>query len=320
MKKVTNGIISKRKVAIIGGGFVGSSIAYALSIRGFAREIVLIDIAKEKIEGEAKDIQHGISSMGGSFVYAGDYADIADSELIIITAGRGRRPGETRLDLIKDNIVILENIVENIKKYYVNSTIMLVANPVDILVQKCAELMGLENGKVFGTGCFLDTSRLISVLANYTGLRNEVIKVDIIGEHGDTQLPVWSKATIAGVPIDEYCADIGLEWNETIKKEMEENVKTMGAQIISAKGKTHYGIATCVCYLADAILSQRPTICSVASPFHGEYGIKGVALSVPSIVGVNGVEARLETKFTDEELARLQASAKALKDLLDTLD
>ena len=320
MKKVTQIINSKRKVAIIGGGFVGSSIAYALSIRNFAREIVLIDIAQEKIEGEAKDIQHGIPSMGGSFVYAGGYEDIGDADLIVITAGRNRKPGETRLELVNDNIVILRNIVDNIKKYYKNSTILIVANPVDILVQKCAEMMGLENGKVFGTGCILDTSRLISVLSDYTELSNEAIKVNMCGEHGDTMLAIWSNATIAGVPIDDYCASVGLEWNDEIKKDIEQNVKTMGAQIIKAKGKTHYGIATCVCYLADAILNQKQIIASVSSPLHGEYGFEGVSLSVPSIVGRNGVEKVLVEKFSDEENAKLRASAKALKDMLATIN
>ena len=304
--------IDNRKVAIIGAGFVGASIAYALTIRDLASEIVLIDIEQEKAMGEALDIQHGIAYMGTSSVRSGDYSDCKNCDLIIITAGRNRRIGEDRLDMIADNIGTMRNVVDEISKYYTHSAIMVVSNPVDVLTYKCAEWMGLPNGKVFGTGCVLDTSRLVRSIANYTNLNTEVIKCNIVGEHGTTQFPVWSRLSIAGVPMDEYCENVGLPWGDAQKDDLYNQVLNMGATIIKAKGKTHYGIATCVCSLADAVLNQRLTIAPVTSTLQGEYGIEDVALSLPSIVGVNGVEHRLEERWTEEERRKLDVSAQRL--------
>ena len=311
--------IDNRKVAIIGAGFVGSSIAYALTIRNLAREIVLIDIDEERAKGEALDIQHGISYMGASSVRTGTYEDCANCDLIIITAGRSRRNGETRLDMIADNIGIMRNTVTEIKKYYTHGVILVVSNPVDILTQKAVEWMGLTEGKVFGTGCILDTSRLIRRIADYTKINIEAIKCHVVGEHGDTQFPVWSKLAIAGIPMQEYCDNVGLEWGDRQREKLYTDVRAMGATIIAAKGRTHYGIATCVCSLADAILDQRLTIAPITSPLHGEYGIHDVSISIPSIIGVNGVEHHLEEKWTDEEVRRLRYSADKMKETLKQL-
>lgn len=308
-----------RKVAIIGAGAVGSSIAYALTIRNLASEIILIDVDKKRATGEAMDIQHGIPYMGISSVRAGDYQDCADCDLIIITAGRARKTGETRLDMIADNIGIIKNVVDDIKKYYTHGVVLVVSNPVDILTHKVAEWMNLPNGKVFGTGCILDTSRLIRCIADYIGINTESIKCNIVGEHGDTQFPVWSRLSIAGLSIEEYCENVGLEWGDKQKEELYRQVRNMGASIIENKGRTHYGIATCVCSLADAILNQRPTIAPVSSPLEGEYGIEGVSISVPSIVSVNGVEHRMVEHWTDEELNLLQVSAEKMINSLKIL-
>lgn len=312
--------IDNRKVAIIGAGFVGASIAYALTIRDLASEIVLIDIDQKKANGEALDIQHGIPYMGTSSVHAGGYEDCKNCDLIIITAGRNRRVGEERLDMIEDNIGIMKDVVDGIKKYYTHGAIMVVSNPVDILTYKCDEWMGLPNGRVFGTGCILDTSRLVRSIANYTNLNIEAIKCNIVGEHGSSQFPVWSRLSIAGLPMWEYCENVGLAWDKEQKERIYNEVKDMGAEIIRDKGKTHYGIATCVCSLADAVLNQRLTIAPVTSPLQGEYGIEGVALSLPSIVGVNGVEHRLEEKWLKEERIKLQNSADILRKTLDSLE
>lgn len=313
-------LFGTKKVAVIGVGFVGSSIAYAISIRNIAKEIVLIDIDKNKVEGEALDIAHGISYMGTANVYAGDYSDCADCDLIIITAGRNRRPGETRINLINDNIAILKNVVDQIKAHYTRGSILLVANPVDILTYKTAEWMGLPNGKVFGSGCLLDTSRLIASLSKYLSVSTENIKGDIIGEHGDTQIPAWSHFTVGGIPLDQYCKENNIVWNDDVKKEFGTTVAKMGATIIGSKGKTHYGIATSVCAIADAVLTQRPMVASVSSTFTGEYGIENASLSVPSIIGVNGVERRLIESYSETEIAQLHESAKAMIDVINTVE
>lgn len=311
--------INNRKVAIIGAGSVGSSIAYALTIRNLANEIILIDVNDKRARGEAMDIQHGIPYMGTSSVRAGNYSDCRNCDLIIITAGRARRPGETRLDMIADNIGIMKDVVDNIKPYYTHSVIMVVSNPVDIMTYMIDKWMGLPNGVVFGTGCILDTSRLIRCIADYTNLNTEAIKCSIVGEHGDSQFPVWSRLAIAGLTMEEYCENVGLEWNDQRKEFLHEQVRRMGADIIDAKGRTHYGIATCVCSLADAVLSQRPTIAPVSSPLQGEYGISGVSLSIPSIVSVRGVENRLEERWSSSEIRMLNNSAERLSEKLAAL-
>lgn len=176
----------------------------------------MIDKTKEKAAGEALNIRHGIPSMGTADLYAGDYSDCADCDLIIITAGRNRKPGESRLDMVNDNIAIMRDVVEFIKKYYTRGAILIISNPVDILTYKVDEWMGLPNGIVFGMGCLLDTSRFIRSVADYVGLSTGAVNGYLIGEHGDRQVPVWSKITVGGIPIDEYCVNVGLKWDSNM--------------------------------------------------------------------------------------------------------
>ena len=298
----------KRKVA---------SIAYALTVRSIAREIVLIDRDASVAQGEALDIRHGMPFMGTSQVYAGSYADCASCDLIIICAGRNRRPGETRRDLVDQNVGIMNSVIDALKPHYTHGAILVVANPVDILTKVASDRMGLPNGRVFGSGCILDTSRLTACIADYLALSTDTVKAMILGEHG--QFPAWSRAAIAGVPIAEYCESAGLAWGEEQRRAIEERVRTMGAAIIRDKGRTHYGIASCVCYLADAVLNQRQIIVPVSSPLTGEYGVEGVSLSVPSIVGVNGVERRLDERWSEEEYRRFRTAAQHMKDCLEGL-
>ena len=301
MLKRTGYTLGNRKVAIVGAGYVGSSIAYALALRDVAREIVLIDINFEKTDGEAKDIRHGLPAMGTSDLYAGEYSDCADCDLIIITAGRGRRPGETRLDLTNENVKIMRAVIDEIKKYYTRGVILIISNPVDILTYKVSEWMELPNGLVFGSGCILDSSRFVRSIADYIELSTGVINGYVVGEHGDCQVPVWSHVSVGGIPIDEYCSDMKITWNDEVKKQITEQTRIMGSQIIAAKGRTHYGIATCVCQLADAIINQRPTISCVSSVLMGEHGCREVALSVPSVVGPAGVQQRIREKCAPDE-------------------
>ncbi len=299
MKK--NLTLGNRKVAIIGAGYVGSSIAYALALKDVAREIVMIDINHDKTDGEAKDIRHGLPGIGTADLYAGDYSDCEDCDLIIITAGRGRKPGESRLDLTNENVKIMKSVIESIQKYYTRGVLLIISNPVDVLTYKAAEWMGLPNGMVFGSGCILDSSRFVRCVADYIGLSTGVINGYVVGEHGDSQVPVWSHVTVGGIPIAEYCENVGLEWSESVRTSIAEKTKIMGSEIIAEKGRTHYGIATCVCQLADAIINMRPTIASVSSVLLGEHGCRDVALSVPSVVGPAGVQQRIREKWAPEE-------------------
>lgn len=312
--------VGNRKVAIIGAGFVGSSIAYALALRDIAREIVLIDINKEKAVGEASDIRHGIPSMGTADLYAGDYSDCMDCDLIIITAGRNRKVGESRLDMTNENVKILKNVIQSIQKYYTRGVILLISNPVDILTYKASEWMNLPNGTVFGSGCILDTSRFIRTVADYVNLSTGVINGYLVGEHGDSQVPVWSRVTVGGIPIDEYCYEMQLPWTDEVRNEIARKTRIMGSEIIQAKGKTHYGIATCVCHLADAIINQRPTIVSVSSTLLGEHGVRDISLSVPSVVGPTGVQQRIREKWAPEEYRGFFDAVENIRSILKNLD
>jgi L-lactate dehydrogenase len=311
--------LGNRKVAIVGAGYVGSSIAYALALRDVAREIVLIDINQDKTDGEAKDIRHGMPAMGTADLYAGDYPDCADCDIIIITAGRGRKPGESRLDLTNDNVGIMRSVIDSIRRYYTRGVILIISNPVDILTYKAAEWMNLPNGMVFGSGCILDSSRFVRSIADYIELSTGVINGYVVGEHGDGQVPIWSRVTVGGIPIDEFCAESKIAWNEEIKSRITQQTKEMGSQIIAAKGRTHYGIATCVCQLADAVINQRPTIVSVSSVLMGEHGCRGVALSVPSVVGPAGVQLRIREKWAPEEYRGFFDAVEKIRDTLKSI-
>lgn len=301
------------KIAIIGVGYVGASICYALMLKTLAREIVLIDSNPQKAKGEAMDIAHGIPYMGNSKVYTGDYADCCDCDMIIITAGRNRKPGQERTDLVDENTTILHQISLDIKKYYNGGVILVVSNPVDIMTYKVAQWMGLPNGMVFGTGCILDTSRLIRQLAEYVEISIDNIQATVIGEHGVRQCPIWSRVTVANIPIDEYCKTSGIEWDELVRQKILMNIQTMGAEIIKRKERTHYGISTCVAYLVDAVMNDRKIVASVSSVLQGEYGIYDVSLSVPSVIGKNGIEKHLTEKWEQNDIDFLINCSEQMK-------
>ena len=225
-------------------------------------------------------------------------------------------PNETRLDLAIDNVKISYFIANEIKKYYTKGIILIVTNPVDIITYKFTEWLELPAGIVFGTGCILDSSRMTNIIADYVGLRSDIVTANVIGEHGERQITLWSKVLIAGVPIAEYCEMTSLDFNTEKKKEIEEQVIKMGTSIIKGKGRTHYGIATCVCYIADAILNRRPTIASLCSTINGEYGVNDVALSLLSVVGANGIERIITDKLSDSEYIKLKETETYLKEYL----
>ena len=311
--------VGNRKVAIVGVGYVGASIAYALALRDVAREIVMIDINHEKTDGEAKDIRHGLPAMGTADLYAGDYSDCADCDLIIITAGRGRKPGESRLDLTNENTKIMRSVIESIQRYYTRGVILIISNPVDIMTYKAAEWMGLPNGMVFGSGCILDSSRFVRTVADYIELSTGVISGYVVGEHGDSQVPVWSHVTIGGIPIDEFCNESKIAWNDEIRNRIAQQTRVMGSEIITEKGRTHYGIATCVCQLANAVINQRPTIASVSSVLMGEHGCRDVALSVPSVIGPAGVQQRIREKWAPEEYRGFFDAVEKVRETLNKI-
>ena len=197
---------------------------------------------------------------------------------------------------------------------------MIVSNPVDVLTQKASEWMGLPDGMVFGTGCHLDTSRFVRAVADYLQLSTGVVNGYLVGEHGDSQVPVWSKLTIGGIPVEEYCSEMRIPWNEEVREQITARTRKMGAEIINAKGRTHYGIATCVCQIADAIINQRPTIISVSSPLMGEHGVRGVSLSVPSVIGPEGVRQRIREKWAPEEYRGFFDAVEKIRSIVSEIE
>lgn len=282
-------------------------------------KIVLIDNEKSITDAEMLDIRRGISYMGTCKIISGDYTDIKDSDLIVITAGRNSKPNESRLDFAQDNTRIEHGIAQEIRKYYNTGVVLVVANPVDILATKYTEWLGLQKGKIFGTGCILDSSRFTNVLADYLNINSEVINAQIMGEHDNSQIAMCSKVTVAGMPIDEYTKSLGLKFDKDLKREIEQKVKDMGSTIIKGKGKTHYGIVTCVFYIADAILNKRATIASVSSVLDGEYGIKNVAMFVPSIITSEGIERTLADYLSNSEYKEMRKSYEVLEKTLESL-
>ena len=306
-----------KKVAIIGMGYVGAGIAYALMIKDIAREIVFIDTRCEAVNAEMLDIRHGMHNMGSAKIINGDYKDIADCDLIIITAGRNRRPGESRLDLIDDNIKIADSVLSELKKYYNQGVILVVSNPVDIITYYITKQLNLPKGRVFGTGCLLDSSRLTNAISDYVDLGAEFISATVIGEHGANQIPLWSRVEVAQMPIDKFCAEMDIEFGDDIKNQIDNKVKNMGAEIIAGKGKTYYGISTCVCYIADAILNKRSVTASVTSVWSGEYGLNNVAMSLPCLIDYNGIKHVLPIELSSSELEKLLETNKKLSAIIE---
>jgi len=285
-------------------------------MKELAHEIILIDVQREKAEAEVLDIRHGIPFMGSAVIRVGEYSDISKANLIIVTAGRNRRPGESRLDLAADNVNTANDVSKLIEKNYTSGVVLVVTNPNDVVTYKMSERLGLPPGTVFGTGCMLDESRLVNVIADYVGLKQDIISAQVIGEHGDSKVPLWSKTSIAGIHIREYCNAMNLAFDSETRIMMEQKVLEMGSTIIRGKQRTHYGISTCVCYIADAILNRRATISCVTSALNNEYGISDVALSLPTIIDHMGATKRMEEYITDFELERLKKSAQIIKDVL----
>lgn len=310
--------VDSRKVAVIGCGFVGSSIAFALMQSGLFSEMVLIDVDMKKAEGEALDIGHGISFARPMRIWAGVYEDIADAALVIITAGANQKPGETRLDLVHKNINILKSIMPEVTKHNKTGIILMVANPVDILTYAALKISGLPENRVIGSGTVLDTARLKYEMGELLEVDSRGVHAYIVGEHGDSEIAAWSSANISGVPLKDFCrirSDIDSSMITEATKEIAERVKNSAYEIIERKQATYYGIAMAVKRICEAIIRDEKSVLPISSMMHGEYGLADVVLSMPAIVGENGVEHVVPVSLDEEEQKRLWNSAQVLKEI-----
>lgn len=309
----------KKKVTIIGAGSVGATTAFALLARNEASEVVLIDINTEKALGEALDIKQATPFIDNCDIYAGSYRDAVDSDVVVITSGVGRKPGQTRLELVQTNVGIIQKISTEIVKYAPNAIYILVANPVDVLTYAFLKHTGLPQNQVLGTGTVLDTIRLRTRLAEIYNVNKQQVHANILGEHGDTSFVAWSTATIAGIPVDEYNASIATPYNiptEYKREDVENYVRKSGGKIISRKGCTVYGIGMSTTHIIKALSGSAETAMTVSSLHDGEYGISDVCLSSLSLVDSTGVRSIITQKLTDDELQKLYASAQALKEVI----
>jgi L-lactate dehydrogenase len=311
----------KPKIAIIGAGKVGSTFAFSLMISGLAREIVLVDKNELLANGECMDLNHGLSLAHPTKIYAAGFEGCEDADIVVITAGASQKPGQSRTDLVQDNVTIFKNIIPSISKYAGNAILLIVTNPVDILTYVTLKISGLPPNRVIGTGTVLDTARLKYMISEYCTLDPSNIHAYIIGEHGDTELPVWSNATIAGMDIEKYCSVYANQDNAKNElSEIFEKVKNSAYQIIKAKGATNYSIALALVKITQSIVRNENSILPVSTLINDYYGISGVCISVPSQVNINGVGQYLKLELSGREQELFMHSANTLKDIIKTID
>ncbi len=319
--------MKNKKVAIVGAGFVGASIAFSMMLDNTADEIVLIDIDSNKARGEADDIAHGVEGIANTAVYAGDYSECRDSSLIIITAGRGRQPGESRLDLAAENMKIIHSVTDSLGRYYNGCPVLMISNPVDILTASAEHWLGQPGGVVFGSGCILDSSRFRRCIARAAFPGDHKSQSDcsrninafVIGEHGDAQIPLWSSVTISGKSPAEYCAEHDIIWNDDVRQSIYTETKNMGASIIKAKGRTNYGIAVCASRIARAVLNDEHFSASVSSTLCSVTDNIRPSLSLPSVIGGKGIISKAPVSLNTAEKERFEKSAAELTDMLKKL-
>ncbi|KPB05242.1 L-lactate dehydrogenase [Bacillus sp. CHD6a] len=305
------------RVALIGTGFVGSSYAFALLNQGVTEELVLIDLNKEKSEGDAMDLNHGIAfAPTPTKIWYGDYKDCQDADIVVICAGANQKPGETRLDLVEKNTKIFKSIVEAVMGNGFDGIFLVATNPVDILTYATWKFSGLPKERVIGSGTILDTARFRYVLGDYFQVDARNVHACIIGEHGDTELPVWSKADIGGKPILELMAKQE-KYKENDLNELFVSVRDAAYQIIEKKGATYYGIAMGLVRLTKAILQNENSILTVSAYLDGEYQSEDIYIGVPAIVNRNGIREILELDLTEKETEQFQHSVQVLSEIKD---
>lgn len=304
------------KVGLVGTGMVGASFAYALMQRGLANELVLVDLDSARAEGEAMDLNHGMPFVRPMRMYAGTYEDLAGAEVVVITAGANQRPGETRLDLLQRNASVFRDIIPRLVAAAPESIIVIATNPVDILTTISAEIAGLAPGRVIGSGTILDTARFRYMLGDYYRVDPRSVHAYIVGEHGDSELALWSLANIAGVRLHDFVGANGRGYDPAALQGIFEQTRTAAYEIIKRKKATYYAIGLGLLAIVEAILRDQHTVLTVCSPIQGQYGVEEIAISLPTIVGRGGIEEVLNLPISAEERAAFQSSAQILKERL----
>lgn len=314
------GFLRGAKVAIIGTGFVGSTTAYTLMLGGYVSELLLIDINKEKALGEVMDLNHGMPFARPLKIYSGDYSDCVGFDIIIISAGASQKPGETRLDLVYKNTEIFKQIIKNVTRYNTDCILLVVTNPVDVLTYVTYKISGFPANRVIGSGTVLDTARLKYLIGHHTGIDSRDVHAYIVGEHGDTEVAVWSATRIAGMPMDEYCEKCQGCEEMTSRNEIFNSVRNAAYEIIDRKGATYYAVALAVKRIVEAIVRDENSILTVSSLMDGQYGLSDICLSVPTVVGQSGIVRVIDMSMDERELRLLKKSAETLKKIITSLN
>ena len=312
-----------KKITILGAGNVGATVAYTLTLMGMASEIVLIDINEDKARGEAMDIIQGTAFSATANIHAGGFASAAGSDIVVVTVGLARRPGQTRIDLAQANIDVVKQVVPEIVKYAPDAVYVVVSNPVDILTYAIVKISGLPAHQVIGSGTTLDSARLRSRLAEHVGLNIKNVHAYVFGEHGDSSVIPWSLVTIGGMEMEKYCTSICAKHNQCGKcelKDIEQDVRTAGAQVIGLKGATYYAIGMSVARICECILRDTDSVLTVSGLIHDAYGLNDVCLSLPFVVGGHGIKRVLTPPLLSGELEELRKSGDILKEIINSLD
>ena len=309
--------VNLRKAAIIGCGFVGAASAFALMQSGLFSELVLLDANQRKAEGEALDISHGLPFARPMDIHAGTYDEMADAAVVIVTAGANQKPGETRIDLVKKNAAIFKSIMAEIRPRNYKGILLVVANPVDILTQTALQYSGLPESRVMGSGTVLDTARLKYLLGEHLRVDSRSVHAFIIGEHGDSEIAVWSSANVSGIPIHDFCEMRGYFNHREAMQRIASGVKNSAYEIIEKKQAIYYGVAMAVRRICEAIIRDEKSILPVSGMLHGQFGVDGVALSMPAIVGKDGIEGHVPIQLNDAETQALRQSADKLRSIVE---
>ncbi|WP_066894519.1 L-lactate dehydrogenase [Clostridium nigeriense] len=308
------------KISIIGAGSIGATTAFALLQKEVAREIVINDINQEKALGEVLDLMHGSSLTSPCNVTLGSLEDTKGSDIIIITAGVAQKPGETRLDLVDKNYKIFKSFVPTLAKLSPNAILLVVSNPVDILSYMTYKLSGFPRERVIGSGTVLDTTRLRSLLGKYFGVDGRIVQGYVLGEHGDSEFVPWSSLTIGNIPIKNFSEQLSIEWDKETEKVIADDVKNAAYEVINRKGATAFSVAAVLTRIVEAFLKDEKTILSVSTLLNDYYGVNETYLSVPTIVGKNGVEKVLNIEFSEEEKEKFVSSANLMKQYIDRIN
>ena len=309
------------KITVIGTGSVGATIAYTLTVSGIASDIVMIDINGEKALGEALDIRQGTPFCNPANVKAGNYEDAAGSDIVIITSGIARKPGQTRLELTQTNVNIIKSVADNIVKHAPDATYVIVSNPVDVLTYVFCKYTGIPESRVIGSGTVLDTARLRSRIAEYYSVSQHNVHAYFLGEHGDSGFVPWSIANISNVPVEKFRESVlnNEDYPEFKANEVEEYVRKSGARVISRKGATYYAVSMSVCHICKCLLSGIDTTLTVSTMLHGEYGIDDVCMSLLNVVGKDGAHSKVLLPLSESEVEALKHSANCLKEVIKSI-